>query len=113
MARLLVVLILFLPATCYGTNWRVHLKVCNQDVACAKEQAKARDLWDKQKWSKDLKASCRKQFIEPYWKDYVGAVNCVSQLEKSRQEFRLKESEIKQKERKHRSYRSWGGIRVQ
>ena len=112
--RILLLLVVILTPVCsYGSNWRVHLKVCNQDIACAKEQEKARDLWNKQAWSKDLKESCRKQYIEPYWKDYIGAVNCVSQLEKARQDFRLKEAEIKKKERKHRSYRSWGGVIVQ
>ena len=77
----------------------MHLKVCKQDKVCAKEQARARDLWDKQAWSKDLKESCRKQYTEPSWKDYAGAVNCISQLEKARQDFRLMEAEKRKREK--------------
>ena len=114
MIRRVALLILILtPTIGLAANWRVHLKVCNQDVACAKEQAKARDLWDGQKWSKDLKQSCKKQYIQPYWKDYTGAVNCVSQLERSRQEFQLRESEIRRNNKANRTYRSYHGIRVQ
>ena len=114
MIRSLLILVLVLvPTIGSAGNWRVHMKVCNQDAACAKEQAKAQDLWNKQNWSRDLKQSCKKQHIQPYLKDYIGAVNCVSQLENARQEFRLRESEIKRNKQKHRSYRSWGGVRVQ
>jgi len=113
--RLLVLtaLVIALPVMGHGGDWRVHLKVCNQDAGCAKEQEKARDLWNKQKWSKELKKSCRKQYIQPYWKDYTGAVNCVALLENSRQEFQLRESEIRRNNNARRTYKSWHGIRVQ
>ena len=110
---LLIAIVIVIPTSGYGGNWRVHLKVCNQDAACAKEQEKARDLWDKQKWNRELKQSCRKQYIQPYWKDYTGAVNCVVQLENSRQEFQLRESEIRRNNNSRRTYRSYHGIRVQ
>lgn len=109
----LTALVIAIPVYGYGGNWRVHLKVCNQDAACAKEQEKARDLWNKQKWSKELKQTCRKQHIQPYWKDYTGAVNCVVQLENSRQEFQLRESEIRRNNNARRTYRIRHGIRVQ
>lgn len=109
----LTVLLIVTAESGYGSNWRVHLKVCNQDAACAQEQEKARDLWNKQKWSKELKQTCKKQYILPYWKDYTGAVTCVVQLEKSRQEFQLRASEIQRNNNARRTYRYGYGIRVQ
>lgn len=112
MQRFIILIVLLVPSIGSADNWRVHLKVCNQDTACAKEQAKARDLWDNMDWTEELKRSCRKQYIQPYWKDYIGAVNCVSQMENARQEFQLKESEIKRNNNEHRTYQYGHGVRV-
>lgn len=99
-----------LPTIGLASDWRVHLSVCNQDPNCAKEQAVARDLWDSQKWTPELKESCRKQYIQTYSKDYKGAVSCVQTLEKQRQEFQAREAYIDRKRREHKTYRSWGGV---
>jgi len=112
MMQVIVFLIVLLPVSACADNWRIHMKVCNQDTACAKAQAKARDLWDNMAWTEQLKRSCRKQYIQPYWKDYSGAVNCVVQLESARQEFQLKESEIKRNNNTRRTYKYGHGIRV-
>jgi hypothetical protein len=45
--------------------------------------------------------------------DYTGAVTCVVQLENSRQEFQLRESEIRRNNNARRTYRYGCGIRVQ
>lgn len=101
---------LTIAVTVSASDWRVHLSICNQDPDCAKEQAAARDLWDNQDWSPDLKETCRKQHIQVYAKDYRAALTCVSELEKQRQEFKLREAEIDRKRNEHKTYRTWGGI---
>ncbi len=114
-ATLLCVLtgvLLTIPAPAPADDWRVHLAICNQDPACAKEQAAARDLWDTQQWSPELKEACRKQYIQPYSKDYRAAVQCVAELETKRQEYELREAEINRKNKQNKTYRSWGGIIV-
>jgi hypothetical protein len=98
------------PAGGSASDWRVHLGICNQDPACAREQAAARDLWDGQKWTPELKETCRKQYIQPYAKDYRSAVQCVTGLEKQRQEMEMNEAYIDRKRREHKTYRSWGGV---
>jgi len=111
MKRSFVILVLFfIPITTFASDWRVHLGICKQDADCAKEQAVARDMWDNQPWTMDLKESCRKQFIEVYSKDYRAAVKCVSALEEKKQEFDLRQAEIDRKRREHKTYRTWGGI---
>ena len=60
-----------------------------------KEQAKAQDLWTGQAWDEDLKTGCRKQYIEPYSKDYIGAVNCVYPLQVARQEYQARQAQIR------------------
>lgn len=95
-----------------ASDWRMHLSICNQDPACAKQQAAARDLWDNQNWSPDLKETCRKQHIQVYAKDFSSAVKCVTELEKQRQEFELKQAEIDRKQNEKKTYRTWGGIIV-
>lgn len=106
----LVSCILAIPVTLSASDWRVHLSICNQDPACAKEQAAARDLWDNQNWSSDLKETCRKQYIQVYEKDYRAALKCVSELEKQRQEYELRQADINRKRNEHKTYRTWGGI---
>ncbi len=110
--RLVVVFLLStaLPSAGFSSDWRVHLGICNQDPACAREQAAARSLWDSQKWTPELKESCRKQYIQPYAKDYRSAVQCVTDLEKQRQDMEMSEAYIDRKRREHKTYRSWGGI---
>lgn len=98
------------PAAVSASDWRVHMKICNQDQACAKKQASSRDLWDSQNWTPELKEACRKQYISPYAKDYSGALNCVSELEKQRQEREKNEAYIDRKRKEHKTYRSWGGV---
>ena len=83
-----------LPAIGYASNWRNHTAVCNGNTACLKEQAKAQDLWTGQAWDEDLKDSCRQQYIQPYSKDYIGAVNCVYPLEIARQEYQARQAQI-------------------
>ena len=112
MAILLTGILLAVPYSAPADDWRVHLAICNQNPACAKEQAAARDLWDSQRWSPELKEACRKQYIQPYSKDYRAAVQCVAELEKQRQEYQLREAEIKRKNKQNKTYRSWGGIIV-
>lgn len=97
-------------ALCSASDWRVHMTICNQDKACAQEQAAARDLWDSQNWTPELKESCRKQFIQVYSKDYRSALTCLKELEKQRQEFQQREAYIDRKRREHKTYRTWGGI---
>lgn len=109
---ILALALIILPSLAVSSDWRVHLGVCNQDVACAKEQAKSRDLWDKQDWSVDLKESCRKQYIQTYSKDYTGALGCIAELEKERQEYRLRDSEINRNYKARRTYRTPGRIIV-
>lgn len=103
---------LIIPLTVSASDWRMYLGICNQDPVCAKEQAAARDIWDNQNWSTDLKATCRKQYIQVYAKDYRAAVTCVSELEKQRQEFELRQADIDRKRNEHKTYRTWGGIIV-
>ncbi len=103
-------LLLALPTLVPASDWRVHLNICNQDPACAKEQAAARDLWDSQKWTPELKDACRKRYIGPYAKDYTNALKCVTELERQRQEMEKNEAEIDRKRREHKTYRSWGGV---
>ncbi len=91
-------------------DWRVHLKICNQDPVCAKEQAAARDLWESRNWTAELKESCRKKYIAPYSKDYSRALACVTELEKQRQELEMNEAYIDRKRKEHKTYRTWGGI---
>ncbi len=43
-------------------DYTKHLAFCKQDKACAQQQAMAFDLYTTQKWDKDLKESCRKQY---------------------------------------------------
>ena len=93
-ALILTALLLTLPAAVSASDWRVHLSICNQDAACAKEQAVARDLWDSQEWTPEFKESCRQQYVQMYSKDYRAAVKCVTALEEKRQEFELREAEI-------------------
>ena len=95
---------------CSASDWRIHMSICNQDKTCAQEQAAARNLWDSQNWTPELKESCRKQFIQVYSKDYRSAVACVKELEKQRQEFQSREAYIDRKRREHKTYRTWGGI---
>lgn len=99
-----------LPAPGFSSDWRVHLSICNQDSACAREQAAARSLWDSRQWTPELKESCRKQHIQAYAKDYRSAVQCVTDLEKQRQDMEIREAYIDRKRREHKTYRSWGGI---
>lgn len=106
----LVSCFLTIPVTGAASDWRMHLSICNQDPPCAKEQAAARDLWDNQSWSSDLKETCRKQYIQAYEKDYRAALKCVSELEKQRQEFELRQSDIDRKRNEHKTYRTRGGI---
>ena len=82
---LLSIIILLLVSTASASNWRIHTAICNGNVGCMKEQAKAQNLWTGQAWDADLKDSCRKQYIQPYSKDYIGAVNCVYPLQVARQ----------------------------
>lgn len=103
-------LLMVLPAGLTASDWRVHLSICNQDPACAKEQAASRDLWDSQRWTPELKESCRKKYIGPYAKDYSNALKCVTELEKQRQEMEKNEAYIDRKRKEHKTYRSWGGI---
>jgi hypothetical protein len=55
----LTIAIILLATTAYvgSSNWRSHIRVCDGNVACMKEQAKAYDLWTGQAWDKDLKES--------------------------------------------------------
>jgi hypothetical protein len=108
--HILLILLLALPTLASASDWRVHLPVCNQDAACAKEQALARDLWDKQNWTQEFKDSCRKQYIQSYSKDYRAAVACVTALEEKKQEFDLRQAEIDRKNKENKSYRTWGGV---
>ena len=102
-----------LPAGGLASDWRVHLGICNQDKACAQQQAVARDLWDSQNWTPKLKETCRKQYIQVYSKDYRGAVACVKELEKQRQEYQQREAYIDRKRREHKTYRIGGWTIVQ
>jgi hypothetical protein len=107
-------LLLFsLPSLVSASDWRVHLTICNQDKACAQEQAVARDVWDSQKWTPELKEACRKQYIQTYSKDYRAAVDCVKKLEKERQEFQQNEAYIDRKRREHKTYRMGGWTIIQ
>lgn len=69
-----------------GSNWRNHVKVCNGNKVCMKEQAKAQDLWTGQVWDEDLKRTCD-HHLQMYNKDYIAAVNCVYPLQVSRQDY--------------------------
>ena len=108
-----ILILLALPVSGLASDWRVHMGVCNQDKACAQEQAAARDLWDSQNWTPELKESCRKQYIQVYSKDYRSALACVKDLEKERQEFQQREAYIDRKRREHKTYRTWGGVIIQ
>ena len=111
---LILILLCYVPARfCSASDWRVHMTICNQDKACAQEQAAARDLWDSQNWTPELKESCRKQYIQVYSKDYRSALACVKDLEKQRQEFQQREAYIDRKRREHKTYRTWGGVIIQ
>jgi hypothetical protein len=111
---LILILLCAVPARfCSASDWRVHMTICNQDKACAQEQAAARDLWDSQNWTPELKESCRKQYIQVYSKDYRSALACVKDLEKQRQEFQQREAYIDRKRREHKTYRTWGGVIIQ
>ncbi len=114
LSRILIFTIVLVvsPSIGFSSDWRVHLSICNQDPACAKEQAAARDLWDSQNWTPELKESCRKQYIQVYSKDYRSAVQCLTSLEKKRQELQMNEAYIDRKRREHKTYRTWGGIIV-
>jgi hypothetical protein len=103
-------LLMVLPADAIASDWRIHLNICNQEPACAKEQAAARDLWESRNWTPALKESCRKKYIEPYAKDYSNALKCVTELEKQRQEMEKNEAYIDRKRKEQKTYRSWGGI---
>ena len=105
--------LLALPVVGSASDWRVHLGICNQDKACAQQQAAARDLWDTQNWTPELKETCRKQYIQVYAKDYRAALACVKDLEKQRQEFEQREAYIDRKRREHKTYRIGGWTIVQ
>jgi hypothetical protein len=115
---LLIVICIFSSPAGAGSNWRQHGKVCNWNKACMKEQAKAQDLWTGQAWGGDLKAGCRKQFIQPYEKDYIGAVNCVYPLQIARQDYQARQAEIKrdlaesERARQEANYYRRGGSKV-
>jgi hypothetical protein len=81
-----LVILAALPA--YSSDWQVHLSACDYDRLCAKEQAKARDLWESQPWDEDLKDVCRMHVSASYirYRDYVLAVNCVFGLQTVRNE---------------------------
>ena len=68
------------------------------------EQMVAYDLWHEQKWESDLKKSC-KHYATRYPKDYVKAVDCVQDLQFTKQQYRLNESEIKRNEAEAESYK--------
>ena len=105
--------LLTLPIVGSASDWRVHMGICKQDKACAQQQAIARDLWDSQNWTPELKETCRKQYIQVYDKDYRAAVDCVKDLEKERQEFEQREAYIDRKRREHKTYRIGGWTIVQ
>ena len=83
-----VLVILGTASTLYSSDWRAHLLACDLDRLCAKEQAKARDLWESQRWDEDLKDVCRMHVSASYirYRDYVLAVNCVFGLQTERNE---------------------------
>ena len=110
---LCILLLIGLPSVALASDWRVHMAICNQDKACAQEQAGARGLWDTQKWTPELKEACRKQYIQTYSKDYRAAVTCVKKLEKERQEFQQNEAYIDRKRREHKTYRIGGWTIIQ
>ena len=112
-ALIYTIMCIAMPIAGSANDWRVHMAVCNQDKACAQEQATARSLWDNQKWTPELKESCRKQYIQVYSKDYRGAVACVKELEKQRQEFQQREAYIDRKRREHKTYRVGGWTIIQ
>jgi hypothetical protein len=76
-----------LPTLSHAVNWRQHLSHCNWDEACAKEQARARKLWNEQSWDDDLKGACYTQHLSSTYimdRDYVAAVDCVYALQSDR-----------------------------
>ena len=90
---LTVAIVLMAITTQAASNWRYHGKVCNNNTACMKEQAKAQDLWTGQNWDDDLKRTCD-HHLQMYNKDYIAAVNCVAPLQLARQDYIAQQAQI-------------------